>query len=198
MTRPLDLSAADLIVDSLEDVSLDDLVEAAESWAGRSRLELSTDIPGLVLRRLSEHDAKVYYDLIDRNRDHLTAHGDYQEMREATLPSVVEELVEGSDDDIAFGVWLDDSLIGRVDLVPREAGNFVLGFWLDQEHTGHGYATAACAALIEFGRSVLGATDIWAGVTKGNEASESVLERLRFERVGDMGSYTRFHRSLRA
>jgi len=33
VTRPLDLSAADLIVDSLEDVSLEDLVEAAESWA---------------------------------------------------------------------------------------------------------------------------------------------------------------------
>ena len=198
VTRPLDLSAADLIVDSLEGVSLDDLVEAAESWAGRSRLELPTDVPGLVLRRLSEHDAKVYYDLIDRNRDHLTAHGDYQEMRHATLQSVLHDLAGPPEDNIAFGVRLGDSLIGRVDLVPREAGNFVLGFWLDQEHTGHGYATAACTTLIEFGRSVLQATDIWAGVTKGNVPSESVLERLGFERVGDMGSYTRFHRSLGA
>jgi ribosomal-protein-serine acetyltransferase len=165
---------------------------------GRTRLELSTDVPGLILRRLSDDDAKVYYDLIDRNRDHLTAHGDYQEMRHATLQSILDGLAGPPEDNIAFGVLFGDALIGRVDLVPREAGNFVLGYWLDQEHTGHGYATVACTTLIEFGRSALQATDIWAGVTKGNVASESVLERLGFERVGDMGSYIRFHRSLRA
>ena len=162
-----------------------------------SRIEFPAGIPGLVLRRLSEGDAEVCYDLIDRNRDHLTAHGDYQEMWEATLSSVAEELTEESDDGITFGVWLGDSLIGRVDLVPRESGNFVLGFWLGHDQTGHGYATAACAALIEYGRSVLGATDVWAGVTRGNTASERVLEGLRFERVADMGTYTRFHRSVR-
>jgi ribosomal-protein-serine acetyltransferase len=119
-------------------------------------------------------------------------------MREATPRSVVEELAEEHDDGVTFGVWLGDSLIGRVNLVPREAGNFVLGFWLDHEHTGHGYATAACAALMDYGRSTLGATDVWAGVTNGNTASENVLKRLGFERVGDMGTYTRFHRSPRA
>lgn len=55
--------------------------------------------------------------------------------------------------------------MGRVDLVRREAHNFVLGYWLDASYTGHGYATEACTALVEFGRSVLGANDVWAGVT---------------------------------
>jgi len=163
----------------------------------KSTIGLPTGISGLVLRRPSEDDAEVYYDLIERNRDHLTAHGDYQEIREATLRSVAEDLAGQPDDGITFGAWLGHALIGRVDLVPREAGTFVLGFWLGHEHTGHGYATAACTALIEHGRSILGATDVWAGVTKGNTASERVLERLGFERVADMGTYTRFHRSLR-
>ena len=111
-------------------------------------------------------------------------------MYPATPESVREDLARSEQ---AFGVWLGDALIGRVDLVGREEGNFVLGYWLDHEHTRHGYATSACHALIEYGRSDLNATDIWAGVTKGNIASEKLLERLGFERVADMGTYNRFH-----
>jgi RimJ/RimL family protein N-acetyltransferase len=159
--------------------------------------ELPTRIPELVLRRLSEEDAQDYYALIDRNRDHLTSHGDYQEMREATQRSVADGLAEPTDQ-FHFGIWLAHMLVGRVDLVPRERGNFVVGYWLDQEHTGHGFATAACEALIEYGESALGATDVWAGVTKGNSASEKVLERLGFERVADIVTYTRFRRSPRS
>jgi RimJ/RimL family protein N-acetyltransferase len=33
---------------------------------------------------------------------------------------------------------------------------------------------------------------VYAGVTKGNRASEAVLERLGFARVADMGRYHRF------
>lgn len=149
---------------------------------------LSTSRDDLVLRALTPDQAADYYDLVDLNRDHLTAFGDYQEMRDATLESVTEELQRT---DSAFGVWLGARLIGRVDLVRRDEANYVLGYWLDSSHTGHGYATSACEALIEHART-LGATDIWAGVTKGNTRSENVLTQLGFGRVGDMGSYTRF------
>jgi len=87
-------------------------------------------------------------------------------------------------------------LIDRVDLVRRDDGNVVLGYWLDGNHTGHGYATAACEALIEYGRRELDVTAVWAGVTKGNAPSERLLERVGFQRVADMGRYTRFHLSL--
>jgi RimJ/RimL family protein N-acetyltransferase len=79
----------------------------------------------------------------------------------------------------------------------REKGREELRPWLPvrQRLTGHGYATFACQVLVEQAR-LLGGTDAWAGVTKGNFPSERVLTRLGFERVADMGTYTRFHRSL--
>jgi hypothetical protein len=38
----------------------------------------------------------------------------------------------------------------------------------------------------------LGATDVYAGVTKGNAKSEALLGRLGFQVVEDRGSYTLF------
>jgi RimJ/RimL family protein N-acetyltransferase len=91
-----------------------------------------------------------------------------------------------------FGIWLDGQLIGRADLNPRTPGNFVLGYWLGSQFTGKGYATAACQALIAYGKAELDATNIWAGVTKGNAKSEALLARLGFHAVADQGTYTRF------
>src|SRR3954466_12125341 len=120
-------------------------------------------------------------------------------MPTASVESVALDL-QKPDDDLVFGVWLHDQLIGRVDRVRKTARqkdgkNFVLGYWLDSGYTGHGYATFACQVLVEQAR-LLGGTDAWAGVTKGNLPSERLLTRLGFERVADMGTYTRFHRSL--
>lgn len=109
---------------------------------------------------------------------------------------MLEDLTDPENRNARFGVWLGDQLIGRVDLNPRTAEDFVLGYWLGGESTGMGYATAACAALITYGQAVLGARTIWAGVTKGNGKSEAVLQRLGFQAVSDQATYTRFNRPL--
>jgi ribosomal-protein-serine acetyltransferase len=155
---------------------------------------LTTAVEGLVLRSLVPADIDPYVALVEANREHLTSRGDYEELGSADRDDLANDLA--SEERARFGVWLCDDLIGRVDLTPREDRDAVLGYWLDERHTGRGYATEACRALIDFGRRELGVTDVWAGVTKGNEPSERVLERLGFERVADMGPYTRFHRSV--
>jgi RimJ/RimL family protein N-acetyltransferase len=54
------------------------------------------------------------------------------------------------------------------------------------EHTGRGYATEASEALITFGREHAGQGAIVASVDEPNVASIRVLERLGFERAGEM------------
>lgn len=160
------------------------------------RLTLQTAMPSLQLVELLPEDVGAYYALVDRNRAYLTQHGNYLDLGEATPETVAEDLGDPENCNARFGVWLRDQLIGRVDLNPRTAEDFVLGYWLGGEYTGNGYATAACAVLIAYDQQALGARTIWAGVTKGNVKSEAVLHRLGFAEVSDQGTYTRFNRRL--
>jgi RimJ/RimL family protein N-acetyltransferase len=153
---------------------------------------IPTDIPNMRLVAISPDDADVYYALVDCNRRHLTQHVDWTDLGETTPESVRESLHTPDGPTTQFGIWLDGQLIGRADLNPRTPGNFVLGYWLGSQFTGKGYAKAACKALIAYGKAELGATTIYAGVTKGNTRSEAVLSRLGFQAVADRGTYTRY------
>src|SRR4051812_6010418 len=165
--------------------------EPAETPVAESdeRTTLNTTLPHLRLVELTPDDAQAYYDLVDRNRTHLIQRGDYLDLGKATPESLAAELSDPQSRNIRFGVWLDDHLIGRVDLNPHSPGNVVLGYWLGREYTGKGYATVACRALIDYGKIALGARTAWAGVTKGNTKSEAVLARLGFQAVSDQGTY---------
>jgi RimJ/RimL family protein N-acetyltransferase len=153
--------------------------------------ELETGIEGLTLRKLTVADTERYLDLLDRNRAHLTAFGDFTEVLTLTKEDVQLELA--TDEPARFGILLDEALIGRVDLQPKGSDEAVLGYWLDEAHMGHGYATASCRAVIGAGRASMGMRDVWAGVSHGNARSEALLRRLGFEPVADMGTYARFH-----
>jgi RimJ/RimL family protein N-acetyltransferase len=160
------------------------------------RIDIATDVPALRLVALSPDDADPLYALIDRSRRHLTQHGDWTDLGEGTPESVQASLGEPDDQGTRFGIWLEEQLIGRDDQSPRAAGNFVLGYWLGSEFTGKGSATAACRALIAYGKAELGATAIYAGVTKGNVKSEALLARLGLVVLEDRGSYTLFRLTL--
>lgn len=157
-----------------------------------STFELETSIPGVTVKPLAAADSDLYYSLLQRNIGHLTAHGDYGDEVTASSLDIAAEL-SGNDPMLRCGVFVDHRLVGRVDLIPYEPGCWGLGYWLGNSSTGRGLATAGCGALIEYARSQLGATDIYAGVTKGNAASEKVLARLGFIADADLGTYTLFH-----
>jgi RimJ/RimL family protein N-acetyltransferase len=104
------------------------------------RRTIDTDLPNLRLIALSPDDAEAFYDLIDRNRTHLTQHGDWTDLGDATSESVPVSLSNLDDRNAQFGIWLDRRLIGRADLNARAPGNFVLSYWLGREFTGKGDA----------------------------------------------------------
>src|SRR5262245_49625532 len=53
-----------------------------------------------------------------------------------------------------------------------------LGYWLGIDAWGHGYATEATSALVDFGFAELGLSRIYAHVLEGNTASCRVLDKI--------------------
>ena len=119
--------------------------------------------------------------------------GDYTELAGSTLEDITGYFANPPDNNVRMGVWVSRELAGRVDLNPVAPGTFVLGYWLGHAYTGRGYATESCRAILDYGRRSLGATEFWAGVTRGNLRSVAVLKRLGFSAVEALPDRTRFH-----
>jgi RimJ/RimL family protein N-acetyltransferase len=157
---------------------------------------LATDYDDLELRELGPADAAAYHALVRANAAHLTRLGDYRDEVALSAAEVAAQFAQPSEVPVRFGVHLRHRLVGRVDLVPVEPPRYGLGYWLGEDVTGRGFATAAVAALLAYAGGELGATDVFAGVTRGNVRSEALLRRLGFDVVAEFDSYRRFHRSL--
>jgi RimJ/RimL family protein N-acetyltransferase len=72
-----------------------------------------------------------------------------------------------------------------------------LGYWLAAATWGHGIATEAVRALVDFGFRELALARIFAHVLDGNAASMRVLEKLGLEREGLLRQHLRKGRRLR-
>jgi RimJ/RimL family protein N-acetyltransferase len=160
-----------------------------------SDLVVQTAVPQLVLRELTLGDEDAYFALVDRNREHLTQRGDYTFEGAASRDDIRAYFATPRDDNVRLGLWFEGQLIGRVDLVPINPPNWVIGYWLDSGWTGRGFMTAACRAAIEHARE-LGATEIYAGITNGNSSSVGVVNRLGFDHVQDVENRSRWRLAL--
>jgi RimJ/RimL family protein N-acetyltransferase len=79
----------------------------------------------------------------------------------------------------------DDRAIGAVSTrVDRHAAD--VGYLLDRRHWGHGYATEAARAIVDWAFSVPALHRVWATCDTENLASARVLEKLGMVREGTL------------
>lgn len=71
-------------------------------------------------------------------------------------------------------------LVGACGLGRRPSGSVEMGYWIARSYWGRGYATEACAALIEIAR-MLGLPTLEGSHFLDNPGSARVLEKLGFE-----------------
>ena len=158
---------------------------------------LTTSLPDVKLRELTPLDAPKLFELVQANKAHLTSHGDYAEQVAARAEDIATELSLEPRHHRRFGVFAENELVGRVDLLGIEPPRYGLGYWLAESHSGRGIATAAVRRVVDFAFAQCRATDIFAGVTHDNARSIQLLQRLEFRAIERFETYTRFHRGMR-
>ncbi len=154
---------------------------------------IQTGKSGLVLKSLRPSDAASLHALVQNNADHLTALGDYGEVVAMSLDETRQQLAELPGTSLAMGIYLREQLIGRVDLNAPKAGTYVLGYWIDSQHGGHGYTYTACRALIDHATDFCEGRAFWAGVKASNTPSIAILEKLGFHLVEELPTHLRYH-----
>ncbi|WP_449621850.1 GNAT family N-acetyltransferase [Robertmurraya sp. Marseille-Q9965] len=91
------------------------------------------------------------------------------------------------DEEYRFGVFLDETLIGTINLfqvLRASLQSAFIGYFLDQKHNGKGYMTEAVQLLLEYAFNVLKLHRIEAGVMPHNIGSIRVLEKSGFHKEG--------------
>jgi ribosomal-protein-alanine N-acetyltransferase len=139
-----------------------------------------------VTRRLTAADAEELTALRVRNRTRISEYEPDWDDPEAyyTVDGVRAWIVDGNE---RFAILDGTAIAGMISLTGIVYGALCtanLGYFVDSERNGRGLATAAIAETVAYGFRELGLHRIEAGTAVDNIASQRVLEKNGFTRVG--------------
>lgn len=147
---------------------------------------------GLVIRYLEPEDAEQLTEFHIRNREHLEATSPHRPETFFTVEYQHEELSRHvterrADKRYVYGVWLDDRLIGRIALNEVVRGPFqnaFIGYMMDKDCLNKGYMTRAVRDVIRQAFRDLSLHRVEASILPENRASQRVIEKCGFTRLG--------------
>lgn len=144
----------------------------------------------VALRSLSLADAEQFFKLVHENREHLGrwmfwVTTDYsladaqRHINEALARSAAKNGFEA-------GIWFNGQLAGcvRYNYIDWTHKNTELRYWLGADFEGHGLATKACKALIDYAFRNLGLRRVEIRCMSENIKSRRIPERLGFTKEG--------------
>ena len=140
------------------------------------RLELTTSNEGVLLLEFIPQDARPLFDLIDRNRNHLSQNGDTTAVTYLDFELVLRSITHSAHrDKIRMGIWSDGILSGTINLTPKAPYSREIGYWVGSEFCGRGLATMAAKRIIQFGHRNNITDRMTANARIENVASQRVL-----------------------
>lgn len=139
-----------------------------------------------VTRRLTAADAEELSALRVRNRPTISEYEPDWDDPDAyyTVEGVRGWIMDGNE---RFAILDGDAIAGMISLTGIVYGALCtanLGYFVDVERNSRGLATAAIGEIVDYAFSDLGLHRIEAGTAVDNIASQRVLEKNRFTRVG--------------
>lgn len=153
-------------------------------------LEIKPVNGNIVLRQFIPDDAREIFDLIDRNRGHLSQFGDDTAQKYPTYESVLSSITNPKNPArMRFGIRKTEDggeLTGSINLTP-DADNIQrgeIGYYMGSEYQDKGFGTEAVRALCQFAFGELGYVELYAKVHPDNKASQRVLIKTGFVQTG--------------
>lgn len=141
------------------------------------------------LRQFTQEDAREIFELIDRNRDHLSQFGDDTAQKYPTYESVLESIVNPKKPKrLRFAIRTRGTgeFLGSINLTPDEDNpeRGEVGYYMGSQHQGKGFATEAVNMLCGFAFEEKGYRELYAKVHSDNKASQKVLIKTGFIQTG--------------
>lgn len=179
--------------------------KAQRSTRHSGRLEIISSDRLVRLRQLTKVDALELFELIDRNRAHLSQFGDKTASKYPTLESIIASIVRPHDPRrLRFAIRNQQGfIVGSINLTPDQADQHQgeIGYYLGQEFTGQGYVTRAIDTLSDQAINGWGFHTLYGNVVAENVASIRALQRAGYNETGthiDDQGYTTIELSLSA
>ncbi|MFD8015118.1 GNAT family N-acetyltransferase [Streptomyces sp. NPDC058955] len=148
---------------------------------------------GVGIREARAGDARGLAEALERNRGHMKATEPYRAERYYTAEGQAERLADGGRRWFAVeGRGQEERIVGAAILSGIVLGPFrsaSLGYWVDGERVGRGIASLLVAEVLRASRDELGLHRIEASTLLDNHASQRVLAKAGFERIGTAPRY---------
>jgi ribosomal-protein-serine acetyltransferase len=142
--------------------------------------------PGVELRIMEERHAEPFYQVVNRNREHLRKWLPWVESTNSAA-DVAAFARRGLDQyarnqGFHAGIWMDNRPAGCVGLKPVDWMNsrVEIGYWLAEDEQGKGVVTDSCRAIVRGLFEDWKLNRIEARVAVGNDRSAAVPTRLGF------------------
>lgn len=137
-----------------------------------------------MIRSLTADDAEELTRLLVVNRE---PHRPFQPLRSEAIFTLEAQRHRLAAPEHLYGILDGDALAGMIELSNLARGLFQsasIGFWVDHTHRGRGLATSAVAAIVALAFGELALHRLEAATLVDNVASQRVLERNPFHRIG--------------
>lgn len=147
-----------------------------------------------MIRPLTVDDADELAALYRANREYLAPFEPTRSDEFFTAADQRRRLAYRGDDRFRFAILDGGAIAGTMSVNDILRGALQLGnigYWVDRKRAGRGLASAALAEVVEFAFGELGLHRLEAGTLPDNFASQRVLEKNGFDRIGLARSFLR-------
>lgn len=170
-------------IESLENIDIDYLDKICRRYAGLPWKILETE--RCIVREMTVEDVDAFYEIYKEPSITAYMEGLYPEREQETdyIKSYIKNIYEFYE----YGLWTvvekqSSEIIGRAGISWREETETVeLGYVIAKPFQRQGYAYEVCNAILKYAYEELEIEQVAAYIKEGNEASEALCRKLKFE-----------------